>query len=54
VLLGAHFFFFTLLSPHTIFLGGQLKEALDQAKVSVEEIDALAYTKGPGMGAPLV
>jgi N6-L-threonylcarbamoyladenine synthase len=31
-----------------------LKEALTEAKVKVSEIDAICYTKGPGMGAPLV
>nr|CAG4643954.1 EOG090X067V [Lepidurus arcticus] len=31
-----------------------LKEALDQAEIKPEEIDVIAYTKGPGMGAPLV
>lgn len=31
-----------------------LQEALDEAKVKPEEIDVVCYTKGPGMGAPLV
>ena len=31
-----------------------LRKALDQAKVRPEEIDCVCYTKGPGMGAPLV
>lgn len=31
-----------------------LREALDEAKVKVADIDAICYTKGPGMGAPLV
>lgn len=31
-----------------------LKEALDQAQIQPQDIDAIAYTKGPGMGAPLV
>jgi len=31
-----------------------LQEALDEAKVKPSEIDAICYTKGPGMGAPLV
>lgn len=31
-----------------------LKEAMDIAKITVKDIDAIAYTKGPGMGAPLV
>jgi N6-L-threonylcarbamoyladenine synthase len=33
---------------------GLLKQALKEAKVSPEEIDVICYTKGPGMGAPLV
>ncbi|CAG5116465.1 unnamed protein product, partial [Candidula unifasciata] len=31
-----------------------LKEALEEANVKPEEIDVVCYTKGPGMGAPLV
>lgn len=31
-----------------------LKEALDEAKVHPKDIDVVCYTKGPGMGAPLV
>ena len=31
-----------------------LQEALDQANLKPKDIDAIAYTKGPGMGAPLV
>lgn len=31
-----------------------LQDALDQAKVAPSEIDVVCYTKGPGMGAPLV
>ena len=30
-----------------------LREALDEANLSPDKIDAVAYTKGPGMGAPL-
>ncbi|XP_059806792.1 tRNA N6-adenosine threonylcarbamoyltransferase [Hemitrygon akajei] len=30
------------------------REALDQAGITPEDIDCVAYTKGPGMGAPLV
>ncbi|XP_062917346.1 tRNA N6-adenosine threonylcarbamoyltransferase isoform X1 [Mobula hypostoma] len=30
------------------------REALDQAGIRPEDIDCVAYTKGPGMGAPLV
>jgi len=32
---------------------GLIKEALNAAKLKVSQIDGLAYTKGPGMGAPL-
>ncbi|ELT95999.1 hypothetical protein CAPTEDRAFT_174110 [Capitella teleta] len=31
-----------------------LKDALDEANISPREIDVICYTKGPGMGAPLV
>ncbi|MED6245714.1 hypothetical protein ATANTOWER_006994 [Ataeniobius toweri] len=31
-----------------------LKEALEQAELKPADIDCVAYTKGPGMGAPLV
>ncbi|TRY58915.1 hypothetical protein DNTS_003122 [Danionella cerebrum] len=31
-----------------------LREALDEAGIKPAEIDCVAYTKGPGMGAPLV
>ena len=31
-----------------------LRECLDQSGVSIDEIDVVCYTKGPGMGAPLV
>ncbi|XP_033109943.1 probable tRNA N6-adenosine threonylcarbamoyltransferase [Anneissia japonica] len=31
-----------------------LQKALDEASVSPKDIDCIAYTKGPGMGAPLV
>ena len=30
-----------------------VKEALEEASVSKEEVDCVAYTKGPGMGGPL-
>ena len=30
-----------------------LREALDEANITPDKIDAVAYTKGPGMGAPL-
>jgi N6-L-threonylcarbamoyladenine synthase len=31
-----------------------LKESLAEAKIKPEDIDVVCYTKGPGMGAPLV
>lgn len=31
-----------------------LQKCLDEAKISPSEIDAVAFTQGPGMGAPLV
>lgn len=31
-----------------------LQKALDEAKISPKDIDVVCYTKGPGMGAPLV
>ena len=31
-----------------------VREALDEAQIAPSDIDAVAYTKGPGMGAPLV
>lgn len=30
-----------------------LREALDNAKISMEQVDVICYTKGPGMGGPL-
>lgn len=30
-----------------------VKQAMQQAKVSLDEVDCICYTKGPGMGAPL-
>lgn len=30
-----------------------VKQALEEANVKAEDIDIVAYTKGPGMGAPL-
>ena len=32
---------------------GLIKEALNESKLKISQIDGLAYTKGPGMGAPL-
>jgi len=31
-----------------------LARALDEAEITMEDVDVLCYTKGPGMGAPLV
>ncbi|MEE6508460.1 hypothetical protein FKM82_021243 [Ascaphus truei] len=31
-----------------------LQEALEEAKIQPQDIDCVAYTKGPGMGAPLL
>ncbi|XP_071089229.1 probable tRNA N6-adenosine threonylcarbamoyltransferase [Haliotis cracherodii] len=31
-----------------------LQQALDEAKINPQQIDVVCYTKGPGMGAPLV
>ncbi|XP_034240079.1 probable tRNA N6-adenosine threonylcarbamoyltransferase [Thrips palmi] len=31
-----------------------LQEALEEAKIKAEDVDVVCYTKGPGMGAPLV
>lgn len=31
-----------------------LKEALEKSKIEIKDIDVVCYTKGPGMGAPLV
>ncbi|GMN59464.1 hypothetical protein TIFTF001_028572 [Ficus carica] len=30
-----------------------IKSALETARITLEDIDCLCYTKGPGMGAPL-
>ena len=30
-----------------------VKQALEQAKVGIQDVDCICYTKGPGMGAPL-
>lgn len=38
---------------HQQHIHGLTKKALEEAKLTPAEIDALAYTKGPGMGAPL-
>lgn len=31
-----------------------LQEALDQSGIKPQDIDVVCYTKGPGMGAPLM
>ncbi|GAB5372719.1 hypothetical protein AAMO2058_001689000 [Amorphochlora amoebiformis] len=38
---------------HRKHIMGLVTEALKEAKLEPKDIDALAYTKGPGMGAPL-
>eukprot|EP00493_Phyllostaurus_siculus_P024299 UN24638 len=38
---------------HREVILGLTKTALTEAKLTWDDIDALAYTKGPGMGAPL-
>jgi len=38
---------------HREVILGLTKQALEEAKLTWHDIDALAYTKGPGMGAPL-
>jgi N6-L-threonylcarbamoyladenine synthase len=30
-----------------------VKQALKEARVSVDDVDCICFTKGPGMGAPL-
>lgn len=30
-----------------------VKQALIEAKITVDDVDCICYTKGPGMGAPL-
>lgn len=39
---------------HREHVVGLIKEALRQAAVEARDIDAIAYTKGPGMGIPLI
>ncbi|OXV05384.1 hypothetical protein Egran_06848 [Elaphomyces granulatus] len=38
---------------HRAWVVKLVKQALKEAKVDVEEVDCICYTKGPGMGAPL-
>lgn len=39
---------------HKVHILGVTKQALEEAKIKPSEIDAIAFTKGPGMGAPLL
>lgn len=39
---------------HRSWVTKLVKQALNEAKVKVADIDCICYTKGPGMGAPLV
>ena len=39
---------------HLRLLPGIVREALDAAGVSVEELDGIAYTRGPGLAGPLL
>jgi N6-L-threonylcarbamoyladenine synthase len=41
-------------SHHRSKIMDLVKRALTQAKVTPKQISAIAYTKGPGMGAPLL
>lgn len=38
---------------HRAWVVKLVKQALREAKVSVEDVDCICFTKGPGMGAPL-
>jgi len=40
-------------SHHRSWVVRLVKQAMKQASVTVEDIDCVCYTKGPGMGAPL-
>jgi len=47
----------TIDSDYPLFislLSDVLQAALDEAKVKPQELDCICFTKGPGMGAPLV
>ncbi|CAG2117162.1 unnamed protein product, partial [Medioppia subpectinata] len=39
---------------HRSHITALLQKALKEADVTAEDIDVISYTKGPGMGAPLV
>lgn len=38
---------------HRAWVVKLVKQALIEAKISVDDVDCICYTKGPGMGAPL-
>lgn len=38
---------------HRAWVVKLVKQALKEAKLSVDDVDCICYTKGPGMGAPL-
>src|SRR4051812_39605560 len=38
---------------HRAWVVNLVKRALKEAKVSVEDVDCICFTQGPGMGAPL-
>ena len=40
-------------SHHREVILSVVKQALEEAKVTLNDLDAICYTKGPGMGAPL-
>lgn len=38
---------------HRTWVVKLVKQAMKEAKVRIEDVDCICYTKGPGMGAPL-
>lgn len=38
---------------HRAWIAKLVKQAMHEAAVSVDQVDCICYTKGPGMGAPL-
>ncbi|WEW61955.1 putative tRNA threonylcarbamoyladenosine biosynthesis protein kae1 [Emydomyces testavorans] len=38
---------------HRKWVASLVKDALKEAKIGVDDVDCICYTKGPGMGAPL-
>lgn len=38
---------------HRAWVVNLVKRALKEAKITVDDVDCICYTKGPGMGAPL-